>query len=109
MQDTQNRDLASLNQNYANQFYNLGNTAESKIGSSNSNFSFPSLQNYSANLAGNGGFTLGNSSSPYTAGNYGLGSLQYDENTAVQNRNQALQQTAAEDIRNGRSYQDLFA
>ncbi len=107
MLDAQNRDLASLNQTYGNKLYDLGTTAEGKIGSVNTP-SLGSLSNYSANLNGNGGFTLGSSNTPYTQGNQ-VGSLNYDEASAVEARNQALKKTASESVVAGRSYQDLFA
>ncbi len=108
MESAQNRDLASLNQQYGNKLYDLGRTAEEKIGSTNTP-SLGSLSNYSANLNGNGGFTLGSSSTPYTPGGYGTGSLQYDEAAAQEARRQALLKTASESAVAGRGYQDLFA
>ncbi len=109
MQDAQNRDLSSLNQTYGNQLYNLGTNAEAKIGSTNAmGFNLPSLNNYSANLSGNGGFNSNGSSAAYTPGNQ-TGSLNYDEQQAIEARNQALKSAASADVVNGRSYQDLFA
>ena len=106
--DAQNRDLASLSQTYGNKLYDLGRTAESKIGAS-ATPSLGSLSNYSANLGGNGGFTLGGSTTPYTPGGYQIGSLTNDEQAAQEARRQALLKTASEAVVAGRSYQDLFA
>lgn len=106
--DAQNRDLASLSQTYGNKLYDLGRTAESKIGAG-ATPSLGSLSNYSANLGGSGGFTLGGSTTPYTPGGYQIGSLQNDEAAAQEARRQALLKTASEAVVAGRSYNDLFA
>lgn len=105
--DSQNRDLASLSQTYGNKLYDLGRTAESKIGAS-ATPSLGSLANYSANLGGSGGFTLGGSSRPYTPGGYQIGSLTNDEEAAKTARYQALLKTAGESVIAGRDYSSLF-
>jgi peptidoglycan hydrolase-like protein with peptidoglycan-binding domain len=106
MEAAQNRDLASLFQGYGNKLYDLGRGAEAKIGSPNTP-SLGSLANYSANLSGKGGFSLGGYSSPYTQGNQ-IGSLNYDREADTEARRQALLKTAGESVVAGRSYQDLF-
>ncbi len=109
MRDTQNRDLQNLSTDYGNKLYTLGRTAESKIGAGNSDFNLPSLRQYSSDLTGTGGFNKGGNISNYQAGSYQLGSIPQDQAAAVEARNQALRTTAAENIRNGRNYNDLFA
>lgn len=106
--DAQNRDLASLSQTYGNKLYDLGRTAESKIGAS-ATPSLGSLTNYSANLSGNGGFNSTGSSTPYTPGGYQTGSLTNQEQQDIEARNQALKKTASESVVAGRDYQSLFA
>lgn len=109
MQDAQNRDLSSLSTAYGNKLYDLGRTAESKIGQENmSGFKLPSLSSYSTSLSGSGGFNQGAPLSSYQPGGYKIGSIQNDEAAAIEARRQALISTASENIRNGRSYQDLF-
>ncbi len=108
MEAEQNRNLQTLNQGYGNKLYDLGRTAEQKIGADNTP-SLGSLANYSANLSGNGGFTLVGSSTPYTSGGYNTGSLQRDEAADIEARNQALKKTASESVVAGRDYSSLFA
>lgn len=108
MQDNLNRSLQDLNQGYGDKLYALGRGAEQQIGSDNVNYDLGSLRNYSASLSGNGGFSLGNLTTPYQSGGYKIGSLQNDEAAAIEARNQALKKTASENVVNGRSYQDLF-
>lgn len=108
MQDAQNRDLASLTQSYGNKLYDLGRGAEEKIGSSNVNYDLGALRNYSANLGGFGGFTLGGTTNPYTKGGYKTGSIEYDREAQTEARRQALLKTAGESVVAGRGYQDLF-
>lgn len=108
MQDTQNRDLTSLSQTYSDKLYDLGRTAEQKIGSS-ATPSLGSLTNYSADLSGNGGFNTSGITSPYTPGGYQIGSLTNEEAAATEARNQALKTAASNSVVAGRSYQDLFA
>lgn len=109
MEAAQNRDLASLTQGYGNKLYDLGRGAEEKIGASNVNYDLGALRNYKATLGGAGGFTLGDTVSPYTKGGYGTGSLEYDREAQIQNRKQALVKTAGEAVVAGRNYNDLFA
>jgi len=108
MVEAQNRDLASLNQNYGNKLYDLGRNAEEKIGASNMTYDLGALRNYSANLSGNGGFSLGGTNSPYQKGGYGTGSIEYDRAAQTEARRQALIKTASESVVAGRGYQDLF-
>lgn len=106
--NTQNRTLQGLNTAYANKLYDLGTSAEQKIGSGNVNYTLPSLSQYSANLGGLGGFDKGQSISQYNPGQYKLGSIGQEEQAAIEARNQALKKTASADITSGRNYQDLF-
>ena len=107
LQTNENRTLQDLSQNAQNDLYNLGRGAESKIGASNAP-TLGSLSNYSATTAGQGGFNLGSTVSPYTPGGYGTGSIQYDENQAAEARRQALLTSASNAVVAGRSYSDLL-
>jgi peptidoglycan hydrolase-like protein with peptidoglycan-binding domain len=107
MADTQNRNLQSLSTTYGNQLYNLGSTAEQKLGAANTP-SLGSLNTYSANLGGNGSIDSTGSTTPYTPGQYQIGSLTNEEQAAITARNQALKSTASADVVAGRSYNDLF-
>jgi len=106
--DSQNRSLQALNQQYGNSIYNLGRGAEKQIGASNMNFTLPSLGNYSASLSGQGGFTSGGTVSPYSAGGYKVGSIEYDKEAATEARRQALLSSAQSAVVAGRSYSDLL-
>ncbi len=109
LQSTENRNLGDLSQSYGNKLYDLGSGAEQKLGSENFNYDLGALKNYSTDLGGNGGFTLGNSSTPYQSGSYGIGSLQRDEASDLEARRQALLKSASESVVAGRDYTDLFS
>lgn len=109
LQDAQNRDLASLSSSYGDKLYNLGRGAEEKIGSSNVNYDLGALRNYSANLSGNGQFSSTGTTTPYSSGSVGTGSIQYDEAAAQEARRQALLTSASNSVVAGRDYSDLFA
>ena len=105
----QNRDLASLSQDYGNKLYELGRTTEEKIGASAmGDYKLPLLSQYSATLGGTGNLNQTGTYRPYTPGGYKIGSLTREEEAAIEARNQALKKTASEAVVAGRSYQDLF-
>ncbi len=108
MQSDQNRNLEALSQGYGNKLYDLGRGAEEKIGSSNVNYNLGALKNYSTSLSGNGGFTLGGTTTPYRSGNVGTGSLEYNQEADTEARRQALLRSASESVVAGRDYNDLF-
>lgn len=111
MQDSQNRNLASLSSAYGSKLGDYATTAEKSLGTSGLNgFQLPTLNNYSTSLSGNGALTSnGTVNTGYTPGTYKIGTLTNDEEAAIEARNQALKKSASESVVAGRSYQDLFA
>lgn len=112
LQSSQNRTLQDLATAYGNDIYNLGRTAEQKIGASNmQGLNLPSnIGTYGASLTGLGGINkTGTTTSGYNPGGYGTGSLTYDENAAIMARRNQNIEEASRRKANGLSYQDLLA
>jgi len=109
MKEATDRNLKALSESYGSQLGQLGREAEEQLGTENLNLPFDNLNLYSASISGKGGINKSGTAQKYQSGGYKIGKIKRDEEAAIESRNQALRNTAAENIRQGRSYQDLFA
>lgn len=108
MLDAQNRSLQSLSSQYGNQFSNVLQGAEQKLGTANlSGFKLPELSTYGASLTQKG-FNPTGSSSTYTPGTYQIGSIPAERNQATQTYKNQLLSEAYKRADSGLSYNDLF-
>jgi hypothetical protein len=108
LEEAQNRNLQSLSESYGSKIGDLGRTAEEELGTTNTDFSIPGIEQYSASRQGRGGFQKGGKKEFFKSGTYKVGKIQQDREATIEARNQALRKTAAENVTQGRSYEDLF-
>jgi|GEM_PF-4948366 len=106
----QNRNLSSLSSAAGNSLGDYSRNLEKNLGTDGAaGFNLPSLNNYSASLAGKGGFAQsGQADTNYTPGTYQLGSIpQAQEAAGLALRNQNVQEASKRKAK-GISYSDLY-